>query len=355
MPELERLRIISAAVFEAGKKKLSAGSILAEADKRQKEFLKTPFRRYVLMTEISLFPFARGRRIQDDRITFRGAKPRNFDISSLESQIKNYVVVSRPTDYSWALVATRGRSIAEAHEKAIDALDGLRGIWNLYLNNGNDWRISNQLPRPVNRILLGPVQTLHFPSGQLAHENFWYDPGYVGPIGRTHLSPDDLGAIIKFETFFRKQIRRLSDHSSFIDLIVRYCRALDDRNLQTCFVSLWTLLEMLTGTDAGMSLDVTIKKTARHFKNPDVHLLNLQHLRGHRNRIVHRHEEPHQMEELVFHLKYYVESMILACALNRFRFGSIADFQKFLDLPLDSNLIAQRALLYQKAHRWISR
>jgi len=138
-------------------------------------------------------------------------------------------------------VAIRGRSVSEAHEGAIKALDGLRGIWNLFLNRRSSWRISNELPRPVNRILLGPIQTMHLSNGKLAEENFWYDPGYMGPLGRVNLSADERLAILKFEKFLRAQIRQSKDRARIEEFIVRYCRSLDDRNLQTSFLNLWTL------------------------------------------------------------------------------------------------------------------
>lgn len=352
LPELERLKIASGAVFEAGKKELSRESILAEAGRRQKEFLKKPLQIYVLCAEISILPFVTARTIETSRIRLYPARPKKFEAGSIETRIKNYVITTRPTDYASVLVTTRGRSVADAHETAINALDVLRGIWNLALNRRSDWRISNELPRPVNRVLLGPIQTLHLPSGKLADDNFWYDPGFIGPLPRVHLSQAEASAVIKFEKALRAQIRRLNDRARVADFIVRYCRSLDGRDLQTCFVNLWTLLETLTGTEAGQGYNVTIERAARHFRDPEPQLPVLRHLRDQRNGIVHRHQRPHQMEQLVFRLKGYVESLLMASIANRFRFKSVSEFQEFLQLPLDAKLVAKRAELYRKAHRW---
>jgi hypothetical protein len=109
---------------------------------------------------------------------------------------------------------------------------------------------------------------------------------------------------------------------------------------------------MLTGTEKGQGHDVTISRAARHFKDPEPQLLVLRHLREHRNGIVHKHQSPYQMEHLVFRLKWFVETLLISSIANRFQFKSVSEFQEFLQLPLDAKLIAKRANLYRKAHRW---
>ena len=68
------------------------------------------------------------------------------------------------------LLPNRGAQVAPFDvtdfPKYLDALDLMRGAWNLSMNRGL-WRqwASNE-NKPVNRVLPGPVHTLHHPDGR---------------------------------------------------------------------------------------------------------------------------------------------------------------------------------------------
>lgn len=349
LPEIERIRIALSAIFEAGKRKLTIQSVLREAARLQDKFLRKSAESFVVVTGISVDPFCRARSIGTTRIIFRRSKPKRFDQGKIESKFRHYVNSPLPLDYAFTAVATRGRSNEEAFENAINALDLLRGIWNLFLNSGGAPRYTNGRPRPVNKILLAPIHTLHLPDGRLVDEKFWYDQGYMGAISRASISRPDLIRLKKFERRVRKRLKDSKDGKWLQDVIVRYCRALDEENFEFAFLKLWTTLEVLTGAGANDTYDTTIKKTANFFQNPDFHSQVLETLRRQRNSLVHRNESPYGLEQVVYRLKQYVESALMICVQNRFGFRSRAELWDFLKLPSDRKTLISKSRLYRKA------
>jgi hypothetical protein len=350
LPEVERHRIVHTLVSDIGGRVLTDDYILKEAGRLQSEFLRKPIESFVFVAEVSIRPFCNTRSIGKTRIYFHQTRPPGFDFAKPESEIRSYVRDPLPTDYAFARVETRGRSRWEAFEMAISALDLLRGIWNLFLNRRSKARNTKGRPRPVNQIILGPLQTLHQPTGQLVDNSFWYDQGYRGPVNRLSVPDAQVGELQKFEKSVRDRLRRATEAERrwLQDLIRTYCRALDEENLDFAFLKLWMTLEMLTGTGEDPYAK-TIKRTASLFTNPDFQSLVLETLRGQRNRLVHANESPYALERVVYRLKGYVESALMIYLENRLRVGSRSDFWQFLDLPFDRGSLEAKLRLYKKA------
>lgn len=87
-----------------------------------------------------------------------------------------------PSFYAPISVTVSARSSNEAGTKALDDLDLLRGIWNLFNNRRHTIRISSGVRSPVNAMILGPVHTLHKMNGEHATDAWWYEPTYRGPV-----------------------------------------------------------------------------------------------------------------------------------------------------------------------------
>ena len=154
-------------------------------------------------------------------------------------------------DVMWAYMLTRvsvqARSHQEALEMALDALDLLRGVWNLALNREVGMRSSGGIRKPVNRLVLGPIHSLHAPNGNLIDESPWIDDDYVGPLVTYNMMPD-WDYIQEFEDFVWQELSRIPYRRDLETSIRMYTRALDARDWNTSFVRLWALLETLTAT-----------------------------------------------------------------------------------------------------------
>ena len=106
--------------------------------------------------------------------TFYPSRPRQFRLPDGGSVL---VRDATPSGYSYVKVHVKARDHWGASEVAMNSLDLMRGLWNLYFNRQTGIRetwISEGGWKPVNEILPGPIHTLHTKSGSLALEGAWW-------------------------------------------------------------------------------------------------------------------------------------------------------------------------------------
>ena len=310
VPSRERHAMANRALFNA--KTLTPKQVLAEASRAERAFLSRSLQPFFVYTTLSMQqpPLLRRRDVGETRLAF--GKPIDPEVlSNLDARLDRFVSHTVPEDYLPVRAYVKARSVEEAYEVGQNAIDFVRGLWNLCWNmGGQGFRISSGRAAPVNKILLGPTRTVHNADGELAEENFWYNPGYYGPMPLANRLTEKWDAIQKFERKARRAIKRSASSTLLTRLVVRYVRSLDEEILETSFLKLWTLLEILTGTRPGDSYDLTIKRTSRLFVNPNLHAEILRHFRVSRNIAVHQFESPEFVEQLLFQLKFYVETTL---------------------------------------------
>ena len=256
-----------------------------------------------------------------------------------------------PKAYTSVRVAVQARSEQEAFTSALDALDLLRGIWNLYFTK---WaRSSGGKREPVNSIVLGPVHSIHEPGGRLASGMFWYEADYVGPLRPQRLNKD-YDALRQFERQVREFLAKSNYRADVEDALRRYARALDFRDWNTSFVQLWGLIEQLTDTSRA-SYETTIKRILFLCDNrySEFHRQILRHLMNYRNRTVHVGVEAVAIETLLYQLKRYAEVLIRFHIQNSSQFSSIKEAaEEYLTLPSDVNRLRSRIDLAARALRF---
>lgn len=336
IPEAEGRRIVSNAIFKTGKRKITPDSLISEISMGEQDYLAKSPKRFVLATSVSI-----RKNIKLDKkywgrnqIIFERHYPRSFTNASLElrNQAKKSLFVEPPKDYLAVRVHLSAISESEAAEKALDQLDLYRGIWNLLENRRHSTRISyGGSNTPVNRIILGPIHSLHYPQGAIASENrYWYERTYVAPISPFLLKINK--QFLKNETTLLTWIDKCPYRDAIKGAIIRYSRALDDRNLDTAFIRLWGVLELLTDT-VKLPQEQTIKRAAALFEDYDLMLQTLKHLMNYRNRSVHAGTESSDLEIYLYELKNIVEDLILFHLRNNAGFQALAQAGVFLSLP----------------------
>ena len=357
MPEGRKRGYVYRAVFDAA----NGGMITAEALLRgisagERDFESLPPRRYVHIVGLSMKyrDGMRGRRMEGTTFTFGRYLPLRFRQAHEEMRDAGEDQVFGPLP-SWSVVngyapvrvSVCARAEDEAMDAAVDALDLLRGIWNLYVNRGIGMRSSAGRRKPVNRILLGPIHSLHEPSGALAAEHPWIERGYVGPLWPHLFTAAEYNGLVAFEEEVRRALTRCAYRAEAEEWLRRYVRALDLRDWNASFVRLWGLLEALTGTSKDR-YEVTQKRvlfTSRN-RRRDFDREILRHLTGYRNRTVHAGYETEAVEPILWQLKAFVERLIEFHLTFRPRFDSTKDATEFMDSPIDPlqlRVIAGRA------------
>ena len=278
IPEREAQGIVRSAIrISARNRKITTKSILIQANKLANSYLALPYQRFTLYTTISInsrwqLPISKVH-LGNNIICFDRSPSKKFikASSQIMQQAEQSTIGDMPKDYTFVRVFVSAREVNEAADKAIDTIDFIRSVWNWQINRKTNFVFpTGSKPDPINKIILGPLHTLHYPNGEIAASTtWWYEPNYIGPI-RTYNGREEWEKLLKF---LEKIKSRLSKHKYADTLkngLIRYTRALDERNLQNSFLRLWSVLELLTNTEKE-SYDVTIRRTAFLFEDVDYH------------------------------------------------------------------------------------
>ncbi|MHB8068493.1 MAG: hypothetical protein ACYDIC_11400 [Desulfobaccales bacterium] len=355
IPKGEKKNILWKAIVETAK----AGPVDKDSIEEQLNiivvnFLKKPIQKYVIYTSISLNPSSTLRKVKIGGVTIR-FDSRGLDkfINGAQLQLKNarnLLHTDPPKNFLPVRAYISSRSPIAAFNDAFDAIDLLRGIWNLGLNQQTWIRESYGVREPINKIILGPIHTMHSVSGKIASDIWWYDPEYIKAV-KTHDIVKNLSDLYQFEKKVRKSIRQLKYREKAEWALREYARALDNRSWGTAFLALWSVLEVLTHS-GGDNYKVTIRRASFIFKEADLHREVLNHLRESRNDFVHSNEYSDDIEIYIYQLKRYVEALLRFHLSNGKSFANIQDVAEFLDLPIDSTTLSKKLWLYRLARRF---
>jgi hypothetical protein len=355
IPESEKSVIVNKAVESVAKKgQITAKAILGAVSREENAYLSKPKQNYVVATNISIRYFEELKRatIHGCPLTFSRYLPKQFNRKPIMEYWKRLKIVDNPTTYTYVRISVKAREEHSAFATAIDALDLLRGIWNLYFNRSMGMRFSMGRTQLINRITLGPLHTLHWPKGSLATtEVIWYEPDYIGPNDQ-HIS-GQWEKLHKFEQAVRKRLTKHRYKSEVEDVIRRYTRALDHRDMHVSFIELWSVLERMTST-LRAEYDTTIKRTVFLYKDRDLHKQVLQHLRNFRNANVHAGHRTGKIETLIFQLKRYVEGLLIFHLVNELRFSSMEEASRFFDIDVDTSVLKEKVKALNKAIKFLS-
>jgi hypothetical protein len=358
---MDRSSIIYQSVFAVGHlDEMTPDALIAEINRRERDFWRQEERRFVLTTSISVKPPnpLANASVLGHRITFSRHLPKRF--AREHAKVRDWGrkdIFGEPPNlwslvkgYSPVRVSVRARSDFEAYEKAMGALDLLRGIWNLRLNKAA--RSSSGKRNPVNVLQLGPLHSLHEPDGKLATDRYWYDENYVEPLKSLNLR-NKLDVLYRFEKSVRKYLSKSPYREDLEDAIRRYTRVLDSREWNSAFVQMWSLLEYLTATSEDPN-KVTMKRALFlwHKDERESHRQVLKHLMTYRNRAVHAGYTSEAIETHLFQLKRYVERVLLFHIFSAPAFASIGKAAEFMQLPPGLPELRRRRRLIERALRY---
>ncbi len=348
IPEIDARRMVSKAIFDSGAKgTITVQSFFTEFSKLERDYQKHPVERHALASSISISTFSKIPKIRlgHNLIVFERSLPRKFhqESASLLQHAEQSLFANIPTDYLRVRVHISAKSIHHAADQALEALDFTRGVWNWALNRRHSIRVSwGGKPKPVNNIILGPLHTLHKPNGELvAKDTWWYEPSYLGAVQPFSPKQDELDGMNKSFEHVKKVLKAHKYSQVVQNAIIRYTRALDERDWSTAFLKLWSILELLTDTNRA-SYEVTIKRTAFLYQERDYHLQVLQHLREYRNASVHFDKGNSEMETYLYQIKNYVESLIGFHVNNRYGFESIQEAAGFLSFSHEDETLKKQ-------------
>lgn len=359
IPETEKRNIVWKGISAATARGEITEKFLGDISREENSYKNLQLQKFVLVTNLSVNYFGELNKIKlpdQTTIIFNRFLPKKFSRKTVIEKIRRGKAVRKdeiPNNFVHVRVNVEARTIIEAYHKAIDALDLLRGIWNLYFNLGIGRRMSFGGTNPVNKIVLGPIHTLHKSSGKLAVETYWYEPNYIKPLFPLSIT-NEYKKLKKYEKMIRGRIRKSSYATEIENSILKYTRALDERNFNNAFLALWSLLENLTGSIA--SYDDVIKRTLFLYKDKEFHKLILEHLRSYRNKTIHTGDSIFEgMETLVYQLKGYVEMLLRFHLYNNLKFNDIKESAEFLSLNPDRTVLKEKISWLSKAEKFLQK
>ena len=355
VPRIERVGIVRAGLRSAAKQgAITKETAIGEISKAEQAFLVAPRRSFVIRSSLTM-PYRdqlRSRHIEESRIHFSLGHPKRFDIAPLESQYNRYFAQALRLRYVAMRVTVQERSPLAAGECALDDIDLLRSIWNLFWNLRLGFRMS-QVPKPINVILRGPIHTIHDSTGQLACEDVFYE-AYGEEPPKPAIISNHWDKCERFEQRCRLRIQRCAYSDALKRCLRLYVRAMDQWDYGQAFVGLWTSLEALTNTPRA-KYDITVKRAAFLSKDYEFDVATLLHLRQVRNDTIHHGVNNYDGEALVFQLKRFVEALIRYHILNRCAFESIDDACEQLDMPAGIKQLNRKRNFVRRALRFRSK
>jgi len=344
--EFEKNNIVRQAAFSLAKReKISSSGLLKEINKFESEYLRRKPQKFVLVSTLSINRSCKLKRvhINGSTITFQPYLQKQF-AEEIENKIKrpaSYTITGDyPKDYVFLKTSVKAKSYFQASSIAIDSIDIIRGIWNLFYNRGQ-FRISSGRRDSVNNIVFGPLHTIHFPNGKLASESWLYETGYLGPLKAFDMK-NKLSDLYEFQNNARKLLNKSKFKNQMEAALKKYAQALDIRDWESSYLRLWGILEFLTNTNENESHKDTVKRTSFFFQEREYARQVLNHLRDHRNKSVHTGGSNQNIETLLYQLKNFVEVVLEFQIANRFNFSSREELTQFMNFPEDVSELKKR-------------
>ena len=354
--EEDKKRIINEAIATVGKKGVITPPKLLRTIKTQiRNFQNLPEKKYCFITTMTSGMVSNFKTVRylGGTLSFNTRLKGRFD-TNYNKICKDYRHLARgkPSDYpTFTKITIRSKTISDAFNKSFVLLNNVRGIWNFSYNRRYSLAISSGARKPINKITLGPIASLHYPDGSLATPSCMYNHDYISAGHR--FKPSDIEMMNKFFLIIKKYLNKSNYKNEILNAINRYTTALDNVNYENAFLKLWGVLECLTNT-LHDNYKVTIRRASFLYSEREYFRQILNHLREYRNQSVHLDIENLNVENDLYLLKNTVESLIWFHLSNSFKFNSLKQAAEFMDLPSDISQIRSRKKMLVYAEKFLT-
>ena len=311
----------------------------------------TRYSDYHILTSISFSPNGLNRRTTIDGSAIRlldAEFPKKYGNRTEAITRAKIPVDPTPKGYTRIIIHVRAKSPYGAVTKALRTIDLQRAILCLLCNAqmeyvGTEWI-------PINAIRLGGCHTVHYPDGKLATETVWFEPNFTeAPIYR----PPQDNTLQKNLSYGLRKLFRSKYAAELSDALLRYVRALDERDQNNAFIKLWGAVEALTKPSKA-NYDLVVRRCSFLYRDTLYHRQILEHLREYRNQSVHAGDQNDVAKVYCFQLQSYFSQLFFFHLANVHEFASLDEANEFLDLSPDKATLLKQKRMRQKALRFIS-
>ena len=306
---------------------------------------------YHILTSVSFCPNGLNKRTTIGGSTIRlldAEFPRKYG-NRIEAIARAKIPVDpTPKGYTRVVIHVRAKNPYGTVTKVLRTIDLQRAILCLLCNYRMEYRGIEWIP--INVIRLGGCHTVHYLDGKMATETVWFEPNYTeAPI--YHLPQDN--DLQKNLSYGLRRLFKSKYAAQLSDALLRYVRALDERDQNNAFIKLWGAVEALTSPGEA-KYDLVIRRCS--FLCPDTlyHRQILEHLREYRNQSVHAGDQSDVAKVHCFQLQRYFYNLIFFHLANVYEFASLDEANQYLDLPPDKGTLLKQKRMRQKALRFVS-
>ncbi|HCL3983679.1 hypothetical protein ACSEON_17285 [Pseudomonas aeruginosa] len=297
---------------------------------------------YTILTSFSIsenFPLKRIKFDNSTFISYPSGLPKKYSSRSAhnprwEQLFKDHP--SLPENYTPVAIKVSAKNPSDAVDQALNNIDFIRAIIAINVNPGASFSISfgGQSYQPINKVMLGGMHTLHNPRGELVSKhNFWYEPNYqpITPAQITKKKKVAIQSSIKW-IMSSLDLYPKEDSSLLKQSLVRYVRAIDERDRNTIIQKLWSTLESLLAKGES-NCDSIVRRCSFLFKDRDYIKQTLENIREYRNRSVHSGLTEEGVDSYCYNLQRFFRALIQFYLASAEKFDSLDEANKFLDLP----------------------
>lgn len=340
------LLVISAFKEVQGEEVIKKDVFISSLNNAANAQLSTKEKPFSMLTSFSInshVPF-KNRVIGSSRIRIVSEYPRKYNSrkQALDRHRKGLVLEQK--GYKKIIITNKAKSPYGAAHKALNSIDIVRGILSLFSNFSME--IVGDAHAPINRVRLGQVHTLHKNSGMLAmKDTIWFEPNFQLAEPFSHPHPD---ALKKNFHSVLKNLDKCLYNKKIEEALVRYVRALDEKDNNVAAIRLWGALEELSCSDSA-KYDNIVKQCAFLFKEAKYHRQILEHLKEFRNQNIHSGDQSRKAKTYCYQMQFYFIRLVLFHLNNAGEFNSLKEAQEFLELPIEKETLLLKKKKIDKA------
>lgn len=355
--DLDKAKIVNTAIGQASTKgNLNPNGLLNEIDAEIARNMAVRPTNYRLLTSISLGLPSFKKVISIDGVKIRilpGDYPKKYTdrdklIVSNANVIDDAIIAESPHSYARVIASVNTRTENLAAKKILRALDLFRAICCLFINDhmqpfSNSWS-------PINKLLLGQVHSLHFSSGAAVNDRIWYEPNFVQVKPYV---PKNFKVLRNNFDWALGCLSNCSYSKVLSDALLRFVRALDERNPHTALIRLWGAVEALASPGKAEYEKVT-GRCSFLFRERAYHKQILEHIREARNLTVHAGYDSENGRQLCFQLQRYFYQLILFHLRESGTFLSLEEANNLLDHSHELSELKRKKAVVEMAIEYAS-
>lgn len=358
LTEIQRESILSRAISNVAKgSNLTKDNLIAELKQLVGKERAKKEQKYHMLASLSIAPPLPARIVSIDKCRIRilsNDYPKKFASRNELMQDPRFkhrhnVVEASPADYSKVIVSADAKSPDQALRICLMELDIMRAIWCLELNH--DMELMGNQQEPINVIRTGSVHTIHLKSGKLVTDLYWHEPNFV--LATPYTIRRNLPVYQKNFKWYLEQLHKSKYSDKLKGALLRYVRALDERDQDVALIRLWGAVESLTSPGEA-NYDLVTRRCAFLFAEHDYHKQILEHLREYRNQSVHAGEQMGKAKIHCYQLQFYFRQLILFHLRFAGKFDNLDQANEFLDLPFEKKSLEARKELIELAIKFVT-